>query len=108
MADPIERRGAERFAVNANVSCAFASPVLEDFGPVKVKNISLTGVGLVVPQVLDPGIMLAVKLVNPSKKFSKTVLAQVVHVTAQPGGSFLVGGHLDTPLTYEELCIFVM
>jgi hypothetical protein len=33
---------------------------------------------------------------------------RVAHCTAQPGGAFLVGGVLDVPLTYEELCIFVM
>jgi hypothetical protein len=42
-----EQRKAERFAVNADVACSFASPVLEDFGPVKIKNISMVGVGLV-------------------------------------------------------------
>jgi hypothetical protein len=90
------------------VSCTFASPVLEDFGPVKIKNVSLTGVGLISPQVLDPGIMLAIKLVNPAKNFSKTALVRVVHVTPMSEGTFLVGGNLDTPLTYDELCMLVM
>ena len=71
MADYKEKRMAERFAVAANVTCSFASPVLEDFGPVKIKNVSLTGVGLITPQVLDPGILLAIKLVNPAKNFTK-------------------------------------
>jgi hypothetical protein len=103
-----EKRGAERFAVNDNVGCAFASPVLEDFGPVKVKNISMLGVGLLSPEAVPVGVQLAIKLVNPVKKLSKTLLMRVVHVTPQSGGVYLVGGNLDTPLTYEELCALVM
>ena len=108
MTEPIEQRAAERFAVNATTVCTFASPVLEDFGPVKIKNISTMGVGLITSQPLAADMLLALKLVNPAKKFSKTTLVRVVHVTLQSAGVFLVGGHLDTPLTYEELCLLVM
>jgi len=108
MADYAEKRGAERFPVGAQVTCSFASPVLEDFGPVKIKNISSHGVGLISPQFMDPGILLAIKLVNLAKNFSKMALVRVVHVTPQPGGTFLIGGNLDTPLTYDELSILVM
>ena len=107
MADK-EQRGAERFPVSANVTCAFASPVLEDFGPVRIKNISTHGVGMVVPEALPVNMLLVVKLVNPTKKLAKTMLVRVVHVTPQSGGTCLAGGNLDTPLTYEELCSFVM
>lgn len=108
MTDPKEKRAAERFPIGANVACTFASPVLEDFGPVKMKNISTHGVGFISPQFLDVGMLLAVKVVNPAKKFAKTLLVRVVHVTAQAGGTFLVGGTLDAALTYEELCMLVM
>jgi hypothetical protein len=105
---PEEKRGAERFAVAAAVDCSFASPVLEDFGKVKIKNISSTGVGLIITETLAPGMLLAIRLVNPAKNFSKTMLVRVIHVTPQASGSYLVGGTLDTPLTYEELCALVM
>ena len=86
----------------------FASPVLEDFGPVKLKNVSLKGVGLVTGERLSIGLMLAVKLANHAMKFSKTALARVVHVTPMPGNSFLIGCEWDTPLTYDEFKFFVM
>jgi hypothetical protein len=82
--------------------------VLEDFPPVKLKNISKQGIGLIASQSLSPGLLLTVTLVNPAKSFTKNVMVRVAHCTAQPGGAFLVGGVLDVPLTYEELCIFVM
>jgi hypothetical protein len=98
-----EKRAAERFPVSINVSCTFASPVLEDFGPVKIKNISMSGVGLITSEAVAVGMMLAVKLVNPGKVFTKTALMRVVHVTPASGGMWLVGCNLDTPLTYDEL-----
>jgi hypothetical protein len=108
MAFDKEQRESERLAVNSTTTCEFASPVLEDFGPVRIKNLSLKGIGLVCSEALAAGMVLAVKLVNPAKSASKTTLVRVVHVTPQAGGTYLVGGTLDTPLTYEELCLFVM
>ena len=98
-----ERRKEERFSTPPHVECSFASPVLEDFGKVKITSISRSGIGLVVSEAVATGMLLAVKLVNPIKNFSKTLLVRVVHSTPQPGGAYLVGGSLDEPLTYEEL-----
>src|SRR5260370_1339175 len=108
MASPIEKRTVERFRVGTNASCVFASPVLEDFGPIKLVNISINGVGFTSTEELPEKILLAVKLQNVATKFSKTLLVRVVHVTTQPDGTYLVGGTLDTPLTYDEFRQFVL
>jgi len=103
-----DRRAVERFPVNSDTACDFLSPVLEDFGPVRIKNISNDGIGLVVSRKLEAGLLLSVNLVNRSRSFTKTMLVRVVHVTPQPGGTFLIGGTFKTPLTYEELTAMVM
>ena len=108
MAFEKEQREAERFPSGPNVACVFASPVVEDFGPIRIKNISMTGIGLLSNKTLVVGMRLTVKLTNSAKNASRTMLVRVAHVTPQPGGVFLIGGTLDTPLTYEELCLFVM
>jgi hypothetical protein len=108
MTDFAEKRTAERFPVKPPTTCDFASPVLEDFGPVKIRNVSTDGIGLVVSQQLAAGMMMAINIANPAKKFSKTMLARIVHVTPQPGGTALVGCTFVTPLSYEELCLLVM
>jgi hypothetical protein len=36
------------------------------------------------------------------------MMVRVMHVTSQQGGTFLVGGSFETPLTYDELCAMVM
>lgn len=108
MVDPKDRRSAERFPVNAHTACNFLSPVLEDFGPVRIKNVSTEGIGLMVAHKLEPGLLLAVGLANEDKSFAKTVLVRVAHVTPQPGGTYLVGGTFEIPLTYDELRTLVM
>ena len=103
-----DRRAAERFPVSSNTACNFMSPVVEDFGPVRIKNVSTDGIGLIVGRKVEAGQLVAVSLVNPTQKFAKTVLVRVAHITPQAGGSFLVGGTFNSPLTYEELRALVM
>jgi hypothetical protein len=107
MPDPADRRASERMAVSAEVGCAFLSPVVEDFGAAKIKNISMEGIGLVVARRVEPGTLLAVTLVHSGRNFTKTVVVRVAHSTTQPGGC-LVGGTFQTPLTYQELTTLVM
>ncbi len=108
MAEKGDLRAEERFPIGQDSACVFVSPVLEDMETIRIKNISSTGLGFITAVRLDPGLLLAMKLVNRAKNFSKTMLVRIVHVTPLPGKTYLIGGTLDTPLTYEELCMFVM
>ena len=107
MAEKGDRRAVERFPASASASCTFVSPVVEDFGPVKIKNVSLEGVGLLLGRSVEPDTLLAVTLANVGKGFAKTVLVRVVYAQPQPGGC-MVGGNFLTPITYEELTALVM
>jgi hypothetical protein len=107
MGERVERRAVERFPASNSATCPFASPVLEDFGPVKIKNISLEGVGLLLSQGVEPGMLMTVTLANPSKGFSKTVLLRVVHAQNHSGGCS-VGCTFVTPITYDELTAMVL
>jgi hypothetical protein len=104
---PTDRRAAERYPVNAGASCAFAHPVVEAAGPVRIRDVSMDGVGLLLARRVEVGALLAVGLANPAKGFAKTVLVRVGHVTPTAGG-YLVGGSFDTPLTYQEMTALVM
>lgn len=108
MAEGSERRVAERFPVTSDTVCTFLSPVLEDFPPGRIKNVSSDGIGMILTEKVSAGLLLAVTLANPSRGFAKTMMVRVVHVTPQPGGTYLVGGTFETPLTYEELRCMVM
>ena len=107
MAEQADRRAVERFPVNADASCPMASPVVEDFGPVKLRDVSMHGIGLLLSRRVEAGALLAVVLANQARGFTKTVLVRVAHVTPA-GGAFLVGGSFVTPLTYQEMSILVL
>jgi hypothetical protein len=107
MAESIDRRAAERMAVNATTGCGFVGPVTEGFGPGKVRDVSLDGVGLLLTRRVEIGALLAVTITNSAQKVSKTVLVRVAHVTVAHGG-FLVAGTFLEPLTYQEFTGLVM
>ncbi len=97
----------ERFPANTEAECPFLSPVAEDFGPAKIKDISLKGIRLQVSRRIEPGTLLAVTLTNPARNFSKTVLVRVIHTTPLYR-NFLVGGMLTVPLTSQELAALIV
>jgi hypothetical protein len=107
MSDPTDRRAAERLPVTAGTTCTFISPVVEGFGPARVRDISMTGIGLVLVRKVEVGSQLAVGLSHPAKGLAKTLVVRVTHVTPVPGGH-LVGGEFAAPLTYQEWTTLVM
>lgn len=106
MADPIDRRASERMTVGPRTVCPAAGRIIEDVGPVKVRDISLTGIGLVLLRSVEAGTALAVTLSNPDQNVSKTTVVRVAHTTPIHGG-YLVGCIFVEPITYQELTAFV-
>ena len=102
-----DARTVERFTVNRGTACSFALPVVADLGPVKIRDVSMTGVGLLLERRVEIGTLLAVGLVNQAKGFAQTLMVEVTHVTPTAGG-FLVGGTFLTPLTYQEMTTLVL
>ena len=107
MAESGDRRAAERYPVNADTSCPFLSPVVEEFGSVRIRDVSMQGIGLLVSRRVEQGGLLTLVLENRSRGFSKTVLVRVIHVTSM-GTGYLVGGSFVTPLTYQEMSTLVL
>jgi len=108
MPDPQERRAAARFPVNVDTSCGFVLPVVDDYGPARIQNISTDGIALVLSRDVAPGAILVIDLTNKMQNFSKTTLIEVVHSTKQIGGAYIIGGAFLAPLTYDELRRYVM
>jgi hypothetical protein len=104
----LDQRSAERYHVNANTACDVASPILEDFGPVKVVNISTSGIGLTVAEEVQPDLMFVIRLVNPPRKFARVMLVRVTKVTPQADGTYYVSGKFELPLSNDEFCILAM
>jgi hypothetical protein len=107
MPEPSDRRAEPRYPVNADSRCTFLSPVVTDFGPVKIRDVSMAGIGLLLSRRVEVGALLAVTLANPARGFTKTVLVKITHVTPRDA-AFLVGGTFSVPLTYQEMSTLVM
>lgn len=107
MAGSNDRRKEIRMEVSKTTTCSFGGTVMDDLGPVKVRDLSMAGVGLLLGREVEVGNWLAIGLSNTPKGINKTVLVHVTHVTPVPGG-FLVGGNFETPLSYQELTSFIM
>ncbi len=101
-----ERRLSPRYSVSASTKCQFALRVEADFDLVRVKDISLDGIGMILGHPVEAGALLVVGL--KKENFSKIVLVEVRHSTRVDGNLCHVGGVLLTPLTYEEMSTLVM
>jgi hypothetical protein len=106
MAESGDRRVSERIPVSAGTTCAFAGRV-EELGPVKIRDVSMQGIGLVLMKTVAVGSSLVITLSKADKAFAKTMLVKVAHVTPITG-AFFVGGSFAEPLTYQEFTSLVM
>lgn len=98
-----ERRAFRRYAADLKVSCRPLGAAIADSWPARLRDISAGGVGLVVERRFEPGTMLAVDLVNTASGSPRTLLSRVRHVTAQPGGEWLLGVALLREMNEDEL-----
>jgi hypothetical protein len=68
-----------------------------------VLDLSLTGVGLLVPRPLAAGLLIVVRMQATLGEKVYELPARVAHSTREPGGDYVVGCELITRLTPEEL-----
>jgi hypothetical protein len=72
-----------------------------------VRDLSLGGMGLVVANRIEPGGVLLVPLWTDLPATRRTHLAQVVHATPLPDGTWHIGCRFTPPLSVEELAVAV-
>lgn len=68
-----------------------------------IRDLSTTGIGLVLNQTFDAGTELAIELYSPDMVLSYTLLTRVAHSTRQGNGSWLIGCRFVRELSEEEL-----
>lgn len=71
--------------------------------PVQVRDISVTGIGLLARTPVPPATFLFVELQSMVDGSARRLRARVIHVTRQSNGSWLLGCSLTDELTLEEL-----
>jgi hypothetical protein len=99
----IERRRAMRYACNLEVSTKLIAQVDGDTWPAKVRNISVSGISLIVGHRLDLETLVNVELYNKSRKFLCQVPLRILYVLEKRDGSFIIGAAFTRELSQEEL-----
>jgi hypothetical protein len=96
-----ERRAATRHSSTLRITCYPVGGGLAERRNARVRNVSKTGIGLLLDRHWQSGTALVFEL--PLSEGIRLTRGRVVHATSQPGGCFLVGCMFDQQLTDEEV-----
>src|SRR6516162_2904315 len=86
-----ERRATVRFFCSLDAFCLSRQTTGEACHEVRVQDISQTGVGLILDQPLESGTIVGIEMGYRLWRRPRVLMARVVHATAKPDGSWLVG-----------------
>jgi hypothetical protein len=98
-----ERRAAERFSCLLESSYQLVGAGPEDARPAQVRNISTTGVALLLHRPVEPGTALSLELSRADGTTGRRLIARAVHLKPQSRTEWLIGCALVTQLTEREL-----
>jgi hypothetical protein len=100
----IERRAWVRYASSLKTLCQSNAARIEDFWQLaRIQNISVSGVSLVLNRPFEVESSIIVDPIHIRSLAMPSITARVVHATAQPDGSWVVGCAFATPLSLEQL-----
>jgi PilZ domain len=101
-----ERRVAVRYSVNPDAACRAHAPSAGIYSA-WVRDISATGIALLLPCEFEPGVVLTLELGNPEQGVASMVRARIVHaLEVPPDGRWLHGCAFERDLTDAELRAF--
>jgi hypothetical protein len=100
----IRKAGPER-RTQPRHSCAYDVPYRIDnqFGTARIRDVSIGGIGMILPGAIRPGELLTVELPDPTRNSWRLKLLRVVHAEAQSDGGWRVGSAFTKTLTADEL-----
>jgi hypothetical protein len=86
--------------------CLEADAVLASLGEERwqapVRDISATGIGMLLDRRLDPGALVSIELLNKCHQFWHLKLLRVIHATPHDGRRWLVGSAFVKQFTDAE------
>ena len=98
-----ERRGYVRFPCSQAAFCCAHQPRDYIFWTARARDISASGIRLVLGHRFDPGTLLAVELLSANQGMAREFAARVLHATAQSGGGWTIGCQFADLLSEAEL-----
>ncbi len=72
-----------------------------------IRDLSLSGMSLVVLRSLPYGAVVRVELVNRRQEYCYSRLLRVAHSHELPVGTWIIGGEFSTPLTMDQLAVLL-
>jgi hypothetical protein len=100
---PSNRRASVRYQCGPATVGRLVQPDSHETQPVWVMNLSLTGVGLLLEQRIEPKTLLLVQIKDSSGKRLFELAATLVHITRQPTGDWFAGCEFLTRLSDDDL-----
>ncbi|MFL5244677.1 MAG: hypothetical protein ACJ8FY_21455 [Gemmataceae bacterium] len=103
----VDRRGAERFACDSDLVCRIIEPLKYRSNQVGIRDISRTGICLLLSSQFQTGTELAIELENHRLRFTHRLPIRVQHNGIQlPNESWLHGCAFGKVLPKEVLEVF--
>jgi PilZ domain-containing protein len=103
----IKSRANERHAVGLPTSCQTQEGPRDGRWPAQIRDVSVSGVGLLLDRRFEPGTMLDFVLPDSAYDLPPSMPVRVVHASALPGGQWLLGCVFIKTLSEEELKRFL-
>jgi hypothetical protein len=98
-----ERRGAVRYPCDLTPSWHFSDETEFTSSPAGVRDLSSTGIGLLMKAGIKPGRVLIIHLQSSQGCLSRPVPVRVMHATFQPDGDWLVGCQFLRRLSHQDM-----
>ncbi len=83
--------------------CRSVAAVKDDPWPARVRDLSSGSIGLLLTRRFEPGTLLVIELEKKTHSLTHTLVARVVHATAQNGGGWMVGCTLANRIAEDDL-----
>ena len=74
---------------------------------VRVRNISATGISLVIARPIDPGTIFKIELRSVARNVTRPLKVHVVYCIEHPCGELILGGRFAEVLSNDELRVFI-
>jgi hypothetical protein len=102
-----DRRAWVRFACDCNTSCYSSAGDDHTQWSARMQDVSRGGVRLQVERRFEPGTILSIQVESSEYDAPPALLARVIHVNAEAGGTWTLGCRFARELSEKDLEFFV-
>jgi len=98
-----DRRAAVRYSCELGSLCQEVKDTVEEQWPARIKDISTTGIAVIVNRSFRPGTQLGIELQSEDESIRYTLMTQIVRTDEQGSDFWLLGCEFARPLSEDEV-----